>query len=579
MRRFQLVEAAAPGQTPGRVGPYRIIRRLGAGGMGVVYLGQDETSSQLAAVKLIRPELAANEDFRARLRREVAALRRVPRFCTAPVLAADTETQTAWVATEYIEAPTLDVMLVEQGGRLRGAALEALAVGVAVALRALHEHGVIHRDLKPSNILMSAVGPRVIDFGIARMEDATAHLTRTGDLLGTLAYVAPELMEGRPATKAVDVYAWGCVVTLAGTGRLPFGGDAGGLPALAGVSPDVGDLEEPLRGAVLASLARDPASRPTAAQLVDRLMAGAPQVATQVVDAAAVSPAAVAAPTTLAAPPTAAAAYVPAAPPTTGPYPGMVPVAPAGATVPTGQPGYGWQPPGHPPMMPPTSGSRLWLVVAAAVVAALVLVGAATTAAVLVLRDRPGAGPQAGSGQADPGVPTTLDPTPGNPLPTNPPTSPSPVVPAPLPAGSEFDLSLAPTFGTESASSGFAPDPKTIPITSGGPIDASYLDASGCRGYGAQAPDFRLQWDGEGGLLRFFFLPDEDGADTGLAVNAPDASWHCNDDSYGALNPTVEFTSASSGQYDIWVTTFGSPDEFIDGTLHITELSSVTPSS
>jgi serine/threonine protein kinase len=603
-----MVDAAAPGQAPGQVGPYRIIRRLGAGGMGLVYLGQDETTGQLAAVKLIRPELAANEDFRARLRREVAMLQRVPRFCTAPVLAADTEARPAWVATEYIEAPTLDVLLTQQGGRLQGAPLEALAVGVAVALRALHEHGVIHRDLKPSNILMSAVGPRVIDFGIARLDEAAGQLTRTGDLLGTLAYVAPELLEGRAPTKAVDVWSWGCVVTLAGTGRLPFGGDAGGIPALTATPPDVGDLEEPLRGAVLAALARDPSTRPIATELVDRLMAGAPQVATQIVDAAAVPPtAAVGYPTVPAyptapayptipsapptspvaypppsapptspvayppsAPPTSPIAYAPAGPPTSGGYPGM---APAGYTTPMGQPGYGW-PPGQQPAPPPARGSRLWLVLVA-VAAAVVLVGGAATAGVLLLRDQSEDDPV-----ADPGIPTVAVPTPDVPSatdPADPPTAPS-TEDQPPPSGDEFNVGLDPTFGEESVSPGFTPDPMTVQMTSGGSIDASYLNVEGCRGYGAVAPDFRLRWENDSGLLRFFFLPDELGEDTGLVVNAPDGSWHCNDDSFSTLNPTVEFESARAGQYDIWVTTYGSPGEFIPGQLNITELSSVTPS-
>jgi serine/threonine protein kinase len=593
-----MVEAAAPGGTPGRVGPYRIVRRLGAGGMGVVYLGQHETSGQLAAVKLIRPELAANEEFRSRLRREVATLQRVPRFCTAPVLATDTEAQPAWVATEYIEAPTLDVLLMEQGGgRLRGAPLEALAVGVAVALRALHEHGVIHRDLKPSNILMSSVGPRVIDFGIARMEDAVAQLTRTGDLVGTLAYVAPELLEGGPVTKAVDVYAWGCVITLAGTGHLPFGAGAGGLPALAVTPPDVGDLEEPLRGAVLAALARDPNARPTAAEVVNRLMAGAPQVATQIVDAAAVPPTATVSPP-FSVPPTAAVSppgtYSPPGPyPPTGPFPppfsappvavspaglaayqqgpptsgppGMVSGAPAGATM-SAPPGYGWpQQPGYPPPTPPR-GNRLWVVIAA-VAAALVVMAGGTTAAVLVLRDQP---------EPEPDPPIGLGtPTPPPSDPVDPATSPPPENPSPAPSG-QFDVRLNPTFGTQSVSSGFSPDPMEVAITSGGSIDASYLDA-GCRGYGAQAPDFRLRWEGSGGLLRFFFLPDQDGEDTALVVNAPDGSWHCNDDSFDTLNPTVEFSDSASGQYDIWVTTYGTQGEFLPGTLHITELSSNTP--
>ena len=173
-----------------QVGPYRIERRLGAGGMGVVYLGRDGASGTLAAVKVIRPEHAANAKFRARLRREVTAARRVPRFCTAPVLAADVDANPPWVATEYIDGPTLDAALLERGP-LAGAALETFAVGVAVALQAIHQQGVVHRDLKPSNIVMSPLGPRVIDFGIARVEGADTQLTRTGTVVGTHSYMAP----------------------------------------------------------------------------------------------------------------------------------------------------------------------------------------------------------------------------------------------------------------------------------------------------------------------------------------------------------------------------------------------------
>jgi hypothetical protein len=236
-----------------------------------------------------------------------------------------------------------------------------------------------------------------------------------------------------------------------------------------------------------------------------------------------------------------------------------------------GQPGYGWGPPGQPP---PRSGgnNRIWII-AVAVAAALVLMGGVATAAVLILRDNDE------DPVADP-TPPVVDPQTGqpdpNPDPTETPSLPSPDNPLP-PAGDGFDVTLDPTFGEETISSGFTPDPMTVDVTSGGSIDAAYLDAIGCRGYGARAPDFRLRWEGSGGLLRFFFVPDETGRDTGMVVNAPDGSWNCNDDSYATLNPTVDFAESREGQYDIWVTTYGTPGEFIPGTLSVTELSSQTP--
>jgi serine/threonine protein kinase len=239
--------------------------------MGVVYLGYDDAGTAVA-VKLIRQEHLAEPQFRARLRREVDAARRVPRFCTAPVLAADLDADRPWVATEYIEAPSLDVALLEMG-RLRGEELERFAVGVAVALRAIHEHGVVHRDLKPSNVLLSQVGPRVIDFGIARVENATdlTQLTQTGAVVGTPAYMSPEQLRGEPLTTAVDVFAWAGLVAYAANGRAPFGSGGGVMHAILHQDPGLGELAEPLRGLVAAALAKDPAARPSADDLVDRL--------------------------------------------------------------------------------------------------------------------------------------------------------------------------------------------------------------------------------------------------------------------------------------------------------------------
>jgi WD40 repeat protein/predicted Ser/Thr protein kinase len=276
-----LAPASVPGQQPSRVGPYQIARRLGAGGMGAVYLGHHHATGEPAAVKVIRPEYAADAEYRARLRREVAAASRVPRFCTAPVLAADVDAAQPWVAMEYIDGTTLDTALLAQP-RLVGTQLEALAVGVAVALRAIHQHGIIHRDLKPSNILLSPLGPRVIDFGIARLDAADTRLTSTGAVVGTPAYMTPEQLRGEPLTTAVDVFAWAGLVTYAATGAPPFGTGEPALPGILYAQPALGDLAEPLRGLVGTAFAKHPAARPSAAELVDRLSRAAPAATAEV---------------------------------------------------------------------------------------------------------------------------------------------------------------------------------------------------------------------------------------------------------------------------------------------------------
>ncbi|MGP4094486.1 serine/threonine-protein kinase [Nonomuraea sp. KM90] len=253
-----------------RIGPYTLVRKLGEGGMGIVYLAQDAAFAPVA-LKVLRPELAGREDFRRRFTREAEAARHVARFCTAPVLDAGIEGATAYLVTEYVEGPDLSSMI-ETQGPMGGANLEALAVGVATALAAIHEAGVVHLDLKPSNILLSAVGPRVIDFGIARIAQPDA--TQSAVVAGTPAYMAPEQASGAPITAASDVFAWGGVVTYAGTGRPPFG--TGQVPEVlyrvAHHVPVLDGLDERLRVLVELALQKDPARRPTAQQLLDRLM-------------------------------------------------------------------------------------------------------------------------------------------------------------------------------------------------------------------------------------------------------------------------------------------------------------------
>ncbi|NKZ04835.1 protein kinase domain-containing protein [Actinomadura latina] len=256
---------------PERIGPYRVADRLGEGGMGTVYAGLD-TSGRKVAIKVIRREYAADGRYRARFEAEVAAAQRVRPFCTAPVLDADPAADPPYLVTEFVNGPSLDAA-VAKDGPLRGADLEAVAVGIATALTAIHDAGVVHRDLKPANVLLSTFGPRVIDFGIARSLDGT-RLTATGGIVGTPAFMAPEQLDGRGAAPASDVFAWGATVAFAARGGSCFGGHS--LPAvihqIMNGEPDLSGLDGMLLDAVRAALAKDPAKRPSAQSLLDRLI-------------------------------------------------------------------------------------------------------------------------------------------------------------------------------------------------------------------------------------------------------------------------------------------------------------------
>ncbi|WP_433500533.1 serine/threonine-protein kinase [Sphaerimonospora sp. CA-214678] len=252
------------------IGPYVPLRRLGEGGMGIVYLAQDPAGRKVA-VKVMRPELASQEEFYNRFRKEAEAAKRVARFCTAPVLDAGQDGDLHYLVTEYVDGPDLSAV-VDAQGPLAGSNLDALAVGVATALGAIHRAGVVHRDLKPSNILLAPVGPRVIDFGIAQLADTLAERTRA--TIGTPSYMSPEQVRGDLVTPAADIFAWGCVVAYAGTGRPPFGTGAAPevLYRVAHHVPVLDGLDERLRPLVERTLDKDPARRPTAQQLLDRLL-------------------------------------------------------------------------------------------------------------------------------------------------------------------------------------------------------------------------------------------------------------------------------------------------------------------
>ncbi len=243
--------------------------------MGSVFLAE-APGGRLVAVKVIRPEYAHEEEFRARFRSEVSRAREVPPFCTAEVLDADPDSITPYLVVEYVDGPSLTEVVAENGP-LTGGSLHGVAVGVGAALAAIHGAGVIHRDLKPRNVLFALGTPKVIDFGIARPLEATSHHTRPDVVVGTLAYMAPERLDPdseRLLTPAVDVFAWGGVVAYAGTGRTPFGGDTPAVTAARILTqpPRVGGLPPYLAELVTASLEKNPADRPTAPELLDRLL-------------------------------------------------------------------------------------------------------------------------------------------------------------------------------------------------------------------------------------------------------------------------------------------------------------------
>ncbi|WP_078869567.1 MULTISPECIES: serine/threonine-protein kinase [unclassified Streptomyces] len=256
---------------PDRIGAYRLVGRLGAGGMGQVFLGRS-AGGRPVAVKVVRPEYGADAGFRRSFAREVEAARRVGGFFTAQVVDADPDAERPWLVSAFVPGPSLHTVVGAHGG-LPTRALRVLAAGLAEGLDAIHRCGLVHRDLKPGNVVLAADGPRVIDFGIARALEATSH-TVSGVVPGTPAYMSPEQARGdREVGPASDVFALGSVLTFAATGRGPFGD---GHPAammyrIVQEEPDLTPVDHELRGLVAACLAKDPDARPTPGDLLGSL--------------------------------------------------------------------------------------------------------------------------------------------------------------------------------------------------------------------------------------------------------------------------------------------------------------------
>ncbi|MEU7074126.1 serine/threonine-protein kinase [Streptomyces narbonensis] len=257
-------------EDPRIVGSFRLHRRLGAGGMGVVYLGSDRRG-QRVALKVIRPDLAEDQEFRSRFAREVSAARRIRGGCTARLVAADLEAERPWFATQYVPGPSLHDRVAEEGG-LRAADVASIGAALSEGLVAVHEAGVVHRDLKPSNILLSPKGPRIIDFGIAWATGAST-LTHVGTAVGSPGFLAPEQVRGAAVTPATDVFSLGATLAYAAMSDSPFGHGSSEVMLYRVVheEPHLQGVPDALAPLIRACLAKDPEERPSTLQLSMRL--------------------------------------------------------------------------------------------------------------------------------------------------------------------------------------------------------------------------------------------------------------------------------------------------------------------
>ncbi|WP_405879829.1 serine/threonine protein kinase [Streptomyces sp. NBC_01384] len=265
-----------PVSDPMKIGPYRIVGRLGSGGMGWVYLGRSPAGREVA-VKVVRAELAAEAEFRARFAREVAAARVVSGAYTAAVIDADTEAELPWLATMYVPGPSL-AEAVRTDGPLPEPQVRRLGAGLVEALGAIHTAGLVHRDLKPANVLLASDGPRVIDFGISWVDGAPG-LTQVGVVIGTPPFMSPEQIQGAQVGPPSDVFSLGGVLVYALTGRPPHGSGEAVRYRVVLAEPELDGVPPGMRELIAHCLAKRPEGRPPLADLLTELLAQTPKPA------------------------------------------------------------------------------------------------------------------------------------------------------------------------------------------------------------------------------------------------------------------------------------------------------------
>jgi serine/threonine protein kinase len=265
---------------PRSIGRYRILGRLGAGGMATVYLA-GEVDGGYVALKLVHEHLAADAEFRDRFARETQLAARVPEHCTAALRDSGVHDDRPYLVTEYLDGPPLS-RLVDDEGPLDPSTLHNVAVGLAAGLTAIHDCDLVHRDIKPSNVVITRGGVRIIDFGIARTLATATGFTQSGVVMGSLGWTSPEQLAGREPMPAMDVFAWGCVIAYAATGRHPFGGDDTMTRSwrILNAEPDLDGVPGVVAELVGAALERDTERRPTAQELLLGLVGGAGSVVT-----------------------------------------------------------------------------------------------------------------------------------------------------------------------------------------------------------------------------------------------------------------------------------------------------------
>ncbi|MGW0103622.1 serine/threonine-protein kinase, partial [Nocardia sp. NPDC003354] len=258
---------ALKAQDPAHIGAYTLLARLGAGGMGQVYLGRSP-GGRLVALKVIRDDIVDHPGALARFRREVETVRAVRSVYTANLIESSLEAAPYWLATEYVAGPTLS-RAVEEHGPLSALTCRGVLAALAEGLAAVHAQGVTHRDLKPQNVILAGQGPQLIDFGIARGVGQTA-LTEAGYAPGTPGYTAPETLVRSETGQAADIFALGATVAYAATGRPPFGlGDPSGVHYRAVHEPvDLAGVESELATLIEGCVAKDPADRPSLAEII-----------------------------------------------------------------------------------------------------------------------------------------------------------------------------------------------------------------------------------------------------------------------------------------------------------------------